>query len=253
MALTKDARERLVFAHFAKAARLLPGGTFTSRPEPEPDILYVAADGTSQAFELVEIIDQEYSASLGQSFNTKAACNAYLDKLPAPEAAAFRTAFANADIALTFRDDVTGQRRKNALPAIFKHLASLPAGFTGDVFKDSNPLGTVLSYAHVGRGRFNGPLFDATSATWVGDPSVDALKGKMTRSYTPQGQLNLLAYIDGNPMFPDDVWLANLDEYLLTLDVSCQFAKIFVYDCGTSIIKRTWQRAPQTTGPAVAT
>lgn len=244
MALTKDARERLVFEHFARAAGLLPGGTFTSRPEPEPDILYVATDGTSLAFELVEIIDQDYSASLGQSFNTKDACNTYLDKLPATEAAAFRAAFANADIALTFRDNMTGQRRKNALPAIFKHLASLPAGFTGDAFKDGNPLEAILSYAHVGRGRFNGPLFDATSATWVGDPSVDALKGKMGKSYTPQGQLNLLAYIDGNPMFPEDVWLADLDEYLATLDASCQFATIFVYHCRTSLIKRTWQRSP---------
>lgn len=189
MALSKGARERLVFEHFAKTTGLLPGGTFTSRPEPEPDILYVAADGTNQAFELVEIIDQDYSPSLGQSFNTKDACNAYLDNLPAPEAAAFRSAFGNADIALTFRDNMSGQRRKNALPAIFRHLAYLPDGFTGDVFKDGNPLEGVLSYAHVRRGGFVGPLFDATSTTWVGEPSVGVLKGKMGKSYTPQGQL----------------------------------------------------------------
>ena len=244
MALSKDARERLIFEHFAKAAGLLPGGTFSSRPEPEPDILYVAADGTHQAFELVEIIDQDYSASLGQSFNTKDACNAYLDNLLAPEAAAFRSAFGNADIALTFRENMSGQRRKNALPAIFRHLADLPDGFTGDVFKDSNPLETVLSYAHVGRGRFVGPLFDSTSAIYVGDPSVDALKGKMGKTYSPRGELNLLAYIDGNPMFPDDVWLADLHDYLATLDADCQFTKIFVYDCGTSTLKRSWQRSP---------
>lgn len=243
MALSKDARERLIFEHFARTAGLLPGGAFTSRPEPEPDILYVAADGTSQAYELVEIIDQDYSASLGQSFSMKDACNAYLNSLPAPEAAAFRSAFGNADIALSFRDNMSGQRRKNALPAIFRHLAGLPDGFTGDVCQGGTPLETVLSHAHVGRGGFVGPLFDATSVTWVGDPSVDALKGKMGKSYTPRGQPYLLAYIDGNPTFPDDVWLADLDDYLTTLDAGCQFAKIFVYDCGTSTVKRTWQRS----------
>lgn len=70
MTLSKDARERLIFEHFAKTVGLLSGGTFKSRPEPYPDILYVAADGTSQTFELVEIIDRDYSASLGESFNT---------------------------------------------------------------------------------------------------------------------------------------------------------------------------------------
>ncbi|MEJ8855927.1 hypothetical protein WKW79_15210 [Variovorax robiniae] len=244
MALSKDARERLIFEHFARTMGLLPHGTFTSQPEPEPDILYVAADGTSQAFELVEIIDQDYSASLGQSFITKDACNAYLDNLPAPQATAFRSAFRNADIALTFCDNMSGRRRKNALPAIFRHLAVLPDGFTGDVFKGGNPLKTILSYAHIGRGSFAGPIFNTTSVTWVGDPSVDALKGKMAKRYTPQGQLNLLAYIDGNPMFPDDVWLADLEDYLGTLDTECQFARIFIYDCGTSTVKRTWQRSP---------
>ncbi len=39
----KEERERLVFERFATAAGLLPGGTFTSRPTPEPHILYEPA------------------------------------------------------------------------------------------------------------------------------------------------------------------------------------------------------------------
>ena len=66
----------------------------------------------------------------------------------------------------------------------------------------------------------------------------------MSKTYEPQGQLNLLAYIDTNPMFPDEVWLADLDDYLATLDARCQFAKIFVYDCSSSRVKRTWLRPP---------
>ena len=241
--LSKEERERVVFAHFGKTTGLLPCGRFTSRPVPEPDILYVAADGTRVAFELVEIIDRDYRASVGQSFSTKDACNAFLDGMPPADAAAFRAAFGNADIALDFRDGMSGQRRKNALPTVFQHLMRLPPGLEGDAFGDGNPLETVLSHMQVNRGGFAGPLFDASSATWVGDPTVDALASKMTKTYGPQGQLNLLAYIDGNPMFPDEVWLADLDEYLATLDARCQFEKIFVYDCGgTGSVKRTWLR-----------
>jgi hypothetical protein len=240
---SKEERERAVFAHFARNTGLLPGGSFASRPVPEPDILYVAANGTLAAFELVEIIDRDYRASVGQSFSTKDACNAFLDSMAPADAAAFRAAFGNADIALDFRDGMSGQRRRNALPSIFRHLMQLRPGFEGDAFGDGNPLETVLSHLHVNRGRFVGPLFDASSATWVGDPTVDALTGKMTKTYAPQGQLNLLAYIDGNPMFPDEVWLADLDEYLATLDARCQFERIFVYDCsGAGSVKRLWSR-----------
>ena len=101
---SKEERERVVFAHFAQAAGLLPGGTFTSRPVPEPDILYLAQDGTRLSFELVEIIDRDFKASIGQSLSTKDACNACIDSMARADAAAFRTSFGNADIALDFRE-----------------------------------------------------------------------------------------------------------------------------------------------------
>ncbi|KIQ34874.1 hypothetical protein RT97_06395 [Variovorax paradoxus] len=241
---SKEERERLVFEHFARTAGLLPGGSFASRPPPEPDILYVGEDGAFASFELVEIVDRDYSASVGQSLSTKGACYEFLDGMTPVNAAAFREAFSNADIALDFTSGMSGQRRKNALPSIFQYLMRLPPGFEGDAFSDSNPLGTVISYLHVSRGAFVGPLFDASSAVWVGDPSVDALASKMSKTYKPQGQISLLAYIDGNPMFPDEIWLADLDEYLATLDDRCQFERMFVYDCGRDCIMRTWTRPP---------
>lgn len=138
---------------------------------------------------------------------------------------------------------MSGQRRRNALPSIFRHLMQLPPGFEGDAFGEGNPLEPVLSHLHVIRGRFVGPLFDDPSMARVGDPTVGVLASKMTKTYAPQGQLNLLAYIDGNPMFPDEVWLADLDAYLATLDARCQFEQIFVYDCsGAGSVKRIWLR-----------
>lgn len=238
--LSKEDREQVVFERFATATGLLPGGKFDSRPTPEPDILYVPASGPARAFELVEILDRDFSATIGQQLGTKEICQAHLDALPPAEAGAFRAQYGDADIFIGFRDGLTLQRRKNALPRIFAALRSLPAGFTGDAFEDGGPLDAILDRIAVYRGRFKGPLFDAPSVTWVGDPTVDAISGKMGKKYAPKGELALLAYIDTNPMFPDDVWLPDLDAYFTTLDGTCQFAHIYVFDCRSNSVRRAW-------------
>lgn len=245
--LSKEERERLVFERFAMAMGLLPGGTFDSRPTPEPDILYMPASGPPRAFELVEILDRDFSATIGQQMATKEACQDYLDALPPAEADAFRAQYGDADIFIGFRDNLTIQRRKNALPRIFAALRSLPEGFTGDASDDDGSLDALLDHITIRRG-FRGPLFDVPSVTWVGDPTVDAISGKMAKKYAPQGELSLLAYIDTNPMFPDDVWLPDLDKYLATLDRTCQFAHIYVFDCRSNSIQRTWHTPATSAG-----
>jgi len=239
--LSKEERERLVFERFATVATLLPGGTFDSRPTPEPDILYVPNSGAPLAFELVEILDRDFSATIGQQLGTKEICQAYLDALPPAEADAFRVQYGDADIFIGFRDNLSIQRRKNALPRIFAALRGLPEGFTGDAFDDGGPLDALLDRITIHRG-VRGPLFDVPGVTWVGDPTVDALRGKMTKRYAPQGEFSLLAYIDTNPMFPDEVWLSDLDAYLASLDGGCQFAHIYVFNCSSNSIRRAWCR-----------
>ncbi len=239
--LSKEERERLVFERFATTAALLPGGTFDSRPTPEPDILYVPESGVPRAFELVEILDQDFSATIGQQLGTKEICQAHLDALPAAEADDFRAKYGDADIFIGFRGDLSIQRRKNALPSIFAALRGLPEGFTGDAFEDDGPLDTLLDRITIHRGLW-GPLFDVPGITRVGDPTVDALRGKMTKRYTPKGELSLLAYIDTNPMFPDEIWLTDLDAYLATLNCGCQFAHIYVFDFRSDSIRCAWRR-----------
>lgn len=238
--LSKEERERLVFERFATATGLLPGGTFNSRPPPQPDILYVPDGGEPRAFELVELLDRDFSATIGQQLGTKEICQSYLDALPTSEADAFRAQYGDADIFIGFRDSLSTQRRRNALPRLFAALRSLPAGFKGEAFDDAGPLELLIDRIAIYRGRFKGPLFDAPGVTWVGDPTVDAISGKMGKKYAPQGELSLLAYIDTNPMFPDDVWLPDLDEYLATLDRTCQFAHIYVFECRSNSIRRAW-------------
>lgn len=244
---SKEERERLVFERFATATGLVPGGRFDSRPPPEPDILFVPDGAAPRAFELVEILDRDFSATIGQQLGTKEICQSYLDVLPANEADAFRAQYRDADIFIGFLDGLSLQRRKNALPRIFTALRGLQPGFTGEAFDDGGPLEALVNRVAIYRGRFKGPLFDAPGVTWVGDPTVDAISGKMGKNYAPQGELSLLAYIDTNPMFPDDVWLPDLDKYLATLDQHCQFAHVYVFECRNSCVRRTWHKSATTT------
>ena len=241
MHITKQERERLVFGEFAVTAGLMPGGWFCSRPEPEPDILYESDNSVSLAFELVEIIDQAYSNSIERQFDTKDACADYLISLLPAEQQSFQSQYADADIFLGFRPNMTFRLRRNSLPGVFAKLQSLPAGFAGDLAHDS-ALDSVLDRISIHRGGFIGPIFDAPSVVRVGDPTVAAIESKMSKNYVPRGELHLLSYIASNPMFPADVWLANLDQYFANLDATCQFESIIVYDRRSNVIKYTWRR-----------
>jgi hypothetical protein len=238
MQTSKAERERLVFGLFARVAGLVPGGSFTSREPPEPDILYVDAIGARSAFELVEIVDRDYVAMIRRQLATKELCESYLASLPAENREPFRAKYSDADIFLGFPGALSLQQRKNALPEIFEHLMSLPDGFAGETLDDGLHAVECVS---VHRSRIVGPMFDAPSFGRVGDPTVAALKHKLTKSYEPQGTLKLLADIDANPMYPEEVGLSDLDEFLKHLDSASQFAEIFVYDCRSSSIKRHWR------------
>jgi hypothetical protein len=241
--VAKDKRERIVFEKFANSSRLFEtGATIESRHPPEPDILFTQASGRQRSFELVEILDRDYSSSLGRQLDTKQICYEHLEAMEPSSRTEFKLRFADADIFLSFRNSLTPRRRKNALPTIFRELLSLPPGVTGTVFNEGGSLEKILKYATIHRGCFIGPMFDAPSVVRVGNPTVEAIHSKMTKTYKTSHELSLLAYIETNPMFPDDVWLPDLDEYLADLDGSCQFANIYVYDCYSGQVKRSWQR-----------
>nr|WP_316642596.1 hypothetical protein [uncultured Roseateles sp.] len=241
--LTKDQRERAIFEAFAIAAGLLQkGDTFESQQPPELDILLHSIELGDQAFELVEILDQGLQSSTGLQINTKSVCRVFLESMPDAGRNSFCAKYSNACIAFGFHGDYSLQRRKNFLPSLFTALRSLPDGFEGDADICSLKLQKTLSFLTVNRGSFVGPMFDASSAVWVGDPTVDAIRGKTKKKYVTPHPLNLLAYIESHPMFPDDVWLPDLDAYLSSLDSSCQFERIYVFDVQKGSVERVWHR-----------
>jgi hypothetical protein len=240
----KEERERLIFSLFSRELDLTDAGSrVESRPPPEPDILLTKSDETCIAFELVEILDQDYSGSTQRQLDTKSACYVHLDAMPEREQSRFREKYANADIHIEFDEKLTLRRRKQSLDQVFNALIGLPNDVEGEIAIDDERLQKFVQYMHVNRGNFSGPLFDIQSAIWVGDPTTDLIRAKLEKLYETPHPIRLLAYIETNPMYPDDVWQTDLDDLLKELDSTCQFESIYVFDCTSKEVKRLWCRS----------
>lgn len=243
MRMPKEERERLIFSLFAKSAGLTTAGSsIESRSPPQPDILLTESDGTCVAFELVEILDQGYSGSTQRQFDTKSVFYKHLDAMLEPTRSRFRGKYADADIHIEFDEKLTLRRREQSLQQVFNALLCLPDEISGEVPIEDDCLQKIVKYLYINRGKFSGPLFDIQSAVWVGDPTVDSIRTKLDKTYDSPHPVGLLAYIETNPMYPDDVWLTELDNFLAELGRDCQFDSIYVFDCSSRAVKRSWRR-----------
>lgn len=227
-----------VFRAFAEAAA--PGidlATIETRRPPEPDILCLDSNQGLRAFELVELLDNDYARRVGQLFGTKSALYAFIEKLPAEERAAFEARFHNALLYFRYTDRSTLNQRRSSLPRVFEKLAALPEDFAGDALENDPEFSGLLKGVSVSRGRFQGPILDPESGGWIGDPTIPNIAAKFGKKYEAVCPVELLAYVDGNPMFPDEVWLANLVEHLESEPKPFTFKRVWVFDLRSKTVK----------------
>ena len=235
----QSTKELTIFESFSRAAGLTIR-EFASRPPPEPDILCVTESGESVAFELTEIIDNVYSSTTARMFESRNSLYKHYTNLPSKEREILKLRFWNADISVTFRTDLSKAKQQSQIQSIFDLLLKQPENFTGEIPNLPTNIKRCIERLSINRGSFIGPCFNVPFVTWVGEPTEERIASKMKKNYEPRGRLELLAYIDGNVMFPDEIWLSNLDKYFSTLDESCQFKKIHVYDHRVKVIRRVW-------------
>ncbi|PPD33384.1 MAG: hypothetical protein CTY19_07645 [Methylomonas sp.] len=244
--MTKEERERLIFQLFAESSDLLSSGDrVESKSPPEPDVLLTQSDGSNRAFELVEILDQDYSSLTQSQLTTKSDCYVYLNAMQEPSQTQFIKKYANADIHIEFEDSLTRRRRQQSLEQVFDFLLRLPEEASGEVSLEGESVQNLIKYLNISRSNLVGPLFDIQSLVWVGDPTIDLIRKKLEKNYKTSYPISLLAYIETNPMYPDDVWLAELDTFLCELKNNCQFEFIYIFDCASKTIKRSWCRDSQ--------
>jgi hypothetical protein len=114
---------------------------------------------------------------------------------------------------------------------------SLDPQFDGDAFEDVPEFKGKLEGISVSRGSFKGPIFDQPFGGSISDPTIKTLNSKFKKNYPKNNTLHLLAYIDLSPMFPDDIWLDGLKNYISKSLKKSQFDKVWIFDFQQSAIK----------------
>ncbi len=227
-----------VFHLFTVAAGLSTPHTLAEkRKQPEPDILFQDASGTFTAFELVELIDEKYAGSLGLQIETKAALYTHYEALPELERSLFDKKYGNALLYFRFIPSLTFKRRLAAFKKIFAQLLILPNDFTGDAFESDTALQDAINGVSIERGRFVGPIFDPESVGYVCDPTVLAISKKFMKVYETIHPIELLAHIEKNPMFPNEVWISNLEKFLAIQSRPLPFRRIWVFHAGRNKVE----------------
>ncbi len=118
---------------------------------PEPDIICRLHDGSQIAFELVEIIDQEFARRTFGALQNNRAFNASLKTLPPIKRKTFNQSFKNALIYVAFKPEVSQRQREGIIPTLFDHLLSLPSGTQGQhKFKSQESLSQTIRWIHIG-------------------------------------------------------------------------------------------------------
>ncbi|HEX5646661.1 MAG TPA: hypothetical protein VFX56_06805 [Nitrospira sp.] len=202
-----------------------------------PDIECKYLSGCGLAFELVELLDPGFKRIFEVQQSKVHSLYDHLDKMAQADREPFVSQYGNSDILVNFHDNCSLGSIKAAIPDVFRELLTLPAGFDGltDTFTVGSLKKTVKSIS-ISRGGFQGPLFNGQAMGWVGDPCVGTVQNKLNKSYVTPHPIELIAYIDGNPMFPDNVWKPTLDNFLRQLPSLSPFRRIWVVDLGKQAI-----------------
>jgi hypothetical protein len=227
----KVEQELKIFRKFLETRSIsLDEVTFESRKPKEPDILLHYSNGSNIAFELVELLDVNYGRMRGILLDTVGAIRAFVENLTSDKKDCLYRKYGNAFLYFKFIQGATFKQRKDILPKIFDKLLVLKDDFTGETLENDPECSHALNSISISRGNFVGPIFDPDSVGCIGDPTIDVIKRKFIKTYETKSPIELLAYIDVNPMMPDSIWIDNLRKFLEAYPKPLPFEKIWVFD-----------------------
>ena len=236
-----EKRETTAFEAFAKVCNLpFKVDSIEKNKPPKPDIQCEVTGNGLLAFELVEMIDRNFANMFGKQIETKKKLSRYHSNLTKEKRTRFDKLYSNAFIFPQFQNGCTLRQREILFPIIIDHLLTLEEHFEGNTFKNIHEYTNKLSGISISRGQFKGPLFDSAIAGSIGDPAVSAISSKFGKRYKSEHPVHLLGYIDLNPMFPEDIWIPAVDDFVKAFIQKCQFEKIWIFDFQKNEIKYTY-------------
>lgn len=231
----KEARERAIFSEFAQRVGLpVIAGTLQSRQPPEPDVLCEIQGQGPVAFELVELIDQDFQERVATLGRFDHLLRSYPNELPDADRAQFQEKYAHAAVAVTFKL-LPLRQLKASLPELFRWLRL-------DVPPDANTLDLAMPTAlqmvfdriAVQRPM---PLLDisATSSGYLADPTFDSVREKLqVKGYCTPHPKELLAYTTFDLLLPMEAWQPKFEQPLIALLNTSTFRRLWVFSLGQS-------------------
>ena len=229
-------RELRIFSGFAEASpRQFDLSTLEKRQPKHPDVI-IECDGSSVAFELVELIDQDFARSIALMLDTRKMVQDKFEDLPEDRKQAFEEKYSDALLNFSFTEVPFGKRRE-IVNAVLDELMSLEDGFQGRTLQDSKDFAGVLNFVVVSRGECGRLKLDAESAGLLDDPTLDMLQNKFGKQYESDCPMELLAYIESHPTLPDDIWLPKVKIFVSKHLKKSPFERVTIYDINKAIVR----------------
>lgn len=231
----REERERAIFSEFAEAVGLpVIAGTLQSRQSPEPDVLCEVHGRGLVAFELVELIDQDFQELLTMLGRFDRLLRDYPRELPDADRVQFHQKYADAAIGVTFKL-LPLRQLKAFLPELFRWLRQDVPPDTSSLELDM-PAALRAAFDRVAIQRPM-PLLDisATCSEYLADPTLDSVRDKLqVKRYTTPHPKELLAYTAFDLLLPMDVWQAEFEQPLIALLNASTFQRLWVFSLGQS-------------------
>lgn len=193
------------------------------------DLACTSQAGDDLAFELTEITDQGWAASLSPLIKVPQLLNQLLRDGRDAEARAVRERYQGHDIAVRLVPGAGLRAVRRVLPRIFGWLAATDPAV---VAASEPPAELRQAIQRIEPRHFPGVsivCFHAPGQVmWIGDESAAAIRAKFEKEYPRGIGLQLLAYFHRQPARPDAV--ANVRAFLDVAMPDESFARVWLYD-----------------------
>jgi hypothetical protein len=223
MAEAQDAEELRVFRLFADAAQLdVAPGSIRKRQPPEPDIQCEVRDQGLTYFELVEIVDAKLARA-------EADQRTWQQRLSDAAQSSVLRNLGNALVYVSFARNTAAAQKSGVIPGLMALLRQLPADYQGDVAL-SGHVNAIVRRVRVRRGDFVGPCFQVDAATFITDPVVEQIEGKLKKNYAMNRRLELLAFYELHPTHRAEFELPAVEDCVRNNLQGSQFSRVWIFD-----------------------
>lgn len=221
-------RERRVFELFGRVAPLrIELSSIESPPTPQPDILCRSGLYGTLAFELVELIDENFARSSSDMMKTAEMLRELPSKLPGDLLTILAQRFNNPFIFLHYKQGVPMRDRERLAIDGIRHYCKSedPEYDVHDAFES----------VHFNRWE-RGLRVEPSSGGHVSDPIMPRLRKKFEKKYTSEHPIHLLAYVEIDLRLPEDCWLPQVDTFVRDNLNTSLFSRVWIFDAKNSRI-----------------